>query len=121
MISLNSYMFRHRVAILIESTWTNAQIQVLFLLKYSNIRTYFAIRKEYLINLEACLYKYILYKLISALGNNSYIKCVNHSSLKIHIGNPKRCNNVSKFILYLYKAQHVSGDTPPIIRSLKLH
>jgi hypothetical protein len=22
---------------------------------------------------------------------------------------------------YLYKAQHVSGDTPPIIRSLKLH
>jgi len=36
---------------------------------------------------------------------------------------PTRCNNVSKFfiILYLYKAQHVSGDTPPIIRSLKLH
>jgi hypothetical protein len=25
------------------------------------------------------------------------------------------------FILYLYEAQHVSGDTPPIIRSLKLH
>jgi hypothetical protein len=25
------------------------------------------------------------------------------------------------FIPYLYKAQHVSGDTPPIIRSLKLH
>jgi len=25
------------------------------------------------------------------------------------------------FISYLYKAQHVSGDTPPIIRSLKLH
>jgi hypothetical protein len=24
-----------------------------------------------------------------------------------------------KFILYLYEAQHVSGDTPPIIRSLK--
>jgi hypothetical protein len=24
-------------------------------------------------------------------------------------------------ILYLYKAQHVSGDTPPIIGSLKLH
>ena len=22
---------------------------------------------------------------------------------------------------YLYKAQHVLGDTPPIIRSLKLH
>jgi len=27
-----------------------------------------------------------------------------------------------KFIIpYLYEAQHVSGDTPPIIRSLKLH
>ena len=24
-------------------------------------------------------------------------------------------------VLYLYEAQHVSGDTPPIIRSLKLH
>jgi len=24
-------------------------------------------------------------------------------------------------ILYLYGAQHVSGDTPPIIGSLKLH
>ena len=36
--------------------------------------------------------------------------------------NPTRCNNVSNFIIpYLYEAQHVSGDTPPIIRSLKLH
>jgi hypothetical protein len=25
------------------------------------------------------------------------------------------------FILYLYKAQHVSGNIPTIIRSLKLH
>jgi len=25
------------------------------------------------------------------------------------------------FIPYLYEAQRVSGDTPPIIRSLKLH
>jgi len=35
--------------------------------------------------------------------------------------NPTRYNNVTKFfiILYLYKAQRVSGDTPPIIRSLK--
>jgi len=24
-------------------------------------------------------------------------------------------------ISYLYEAQHVSGDTPPIVRSLKLH
>jgi len=35
---------------------------------------------------------------------------------------PTRCNSVSKFIIpYLYEAQHVSGDTPPIIRSLNLH
>ena len=25
------------------------------------------------------------------------------------------------YLLYLYEAEHVSGDTPPIIRSLKLH
>jgi len=36
--------------------------------------------------------------------------------------NPTRCNSVSKFIIsYLYEAQHVSGNTLPIIRSLKLH
>jgi hypothetical protein len=36
--------------------------------------------------------------------------------------NPTRCNNVSKFVTpYLYEAQHVSGNTQPIIRSLKLH
>jgi len=36
--------------------------------------------------------------------------------------NPTRCNNVSKFYYsILYEAQHVSGDTPPIIRSLKLY
>jgi len=33
--------------------------------------------------------------------------------------NPTRCNSVSKFIIpYLYETQHVSGDTPSIIRSL---
>jgi hypothetical protein len=36
--------------------------------------------------------------------------------------NPTICNNVSKFYYSkLYEAQHVSGDTPPIIRSLRLH
>jgi hypothetical protein len=36
--------------------------------------------------------------------------------------NPTSCNSVSKFIIpYLYEGQRVSGDTPPIIRSLKLH
>jgi len=36
----------------------------------------------------------------------------------IHIGNPTRYNSASKFISYLCEAQHVLGDTPPIIRSL---
>ena len=35
--------------------------------------------------------------------------------------NQTRRNSVSNFISYLYEVQHVSGDTPPIIRSLKLH
>jgi len=35
--------------------------------------------------------------------------------------NPTRCNNVPNFIIpYLYEAQRVSGETLPIIRSLKL-
>jgi len=41
--------------------------------------------------------------------------------LCIIIGNPIRCNSVPNFISYFYEAQYVSGDTPPIIRSLKLH
>jgi len=32
----------------------------------------------------------------------------------------QQCINIS-IIPYLYEAQHVSGDTLPIIRSLKLH
>ena len=40
----------------------------------------------------------------------------------LHKENPTRCSNVSKFIIpYLYEAQQVSGNTPPIIRGLKLH
>jgi len=36
--------------------------------------------------------------------------------------NPARCNIVSKFIIpYLCEAHRVSGDTPPITKSLKLH
>ena len=37
--------------------------------------------------------------------------------------NPTRCKSVPNFFIipYLYEAQHVLGDTPPIIRSLKLH
>jgi len=38
----------------------------------------------------------------------------------------KKSNNLQQCIIifiipYLYKAQYVSDDTPPIIRSLKLH
>jgi hypothetical protein len=36
--------------------------------------------------------------------------------------NPTSCNNYQNFIIaYLYDTQRVSGNTPPIIRSLKLH
>ena len=35
---------------------------------------------------------------------------------------PTRCDSVSKFYFsYLYEARNVAGDTPPIIRSIKLH
>jgi hypothetical protein len=60
---------------------------------------------------------------------NVVVKCVKdlsdvsgsvHHSI-IHKENPARCNSVKKIISYLNEAQHVSGDTPPIIKSLKLH
>ena len=36
--------------------------------------------------------------------------------------NPTRCTSVATFYhSYFYESQHVSGDTPPIIRGLKLH
>jgi len=45
-----------------------------------------------------------------------------NSKIKFLKKNPTRCNNVSNFFIqYLHEAQHVSGDTPPIIRRLKLH
>jgi len=39
----------------------------------------------------------------------------------VHIKIPKYATVYQNFISYLYEAQPVSGDTPPIIRSLKLH
>jgi len=41
----------------------------------------------------------------------------------LKVKNSTRCNRVTKILLsiILNEAQHVSGDTPPIIRSLKLH
>jgi hypothetical protein len=46
---------------------------------------------------------------------------VHHS--KIHKEKSNKMQQCIKICIipYLYKAQHVSGDTPPIIRSLKLH
>jgi len=44
-----------------------------------------------------------------------------HHSTTHKTKNPTRYNSLSNFIIpYLYEAQHVSCDTPPIIRSLKL-
>jgi len=54
--------------------------------------------------------------------HKSYIRV----ELKLKINFQKKKSNkmpqcINIFILYLYEAQHVLGDTPPIIRSLKLH
>jgi len=42
-----------------------------------------------------------------------------HHSI-VHKKTNKMSQCIKIFISYLYEAQHVSGDTPPIIRSLKL-
>jgi len=51
------------------------------------------------------------------------VDSVKLSAKSSHRENPTRCNSLSKFVLFLIlnEAQHVSGDTPPIVRSLKLH
>jgi len=41
---------------------------------------------------------------------------------KIHTEKSNKMQQFTNFIIpYLYEAQYVSGDTPPIIRNLKLH
>jgi hypothetical protein len=47
---------------------------------------------------------------------------VHHATI-LTLKNPTRCNSVIKILLFLIlnEAQHVSGDTPSNIRSLKLH
>ena len=46
---------------------------------------------------------------------------VHHSTIRKETS--KKMQQCTKIIIipYLYEAQHVSADTPPIIRSLKLH
>jgi hypothetical protein len=61
------------------------------------------------------------YKLSERLVGIINLMFVDPCIIKKSLKNPTRCNRVSKFISYLYEAQHVSGDTPPFIRSLKLH
>ena len=49
------------------------------------------------------------------------LESVHHSTIHKKKSN-KMQQSIKNFIIpYLYEAQHVSGDTPPIIRSLKLH
>ena len=56
------------------------------------------------------------------LNNFTFFFVVSDNQLLFIKKNPTRCNNISSVIIpYLYEAQHVSGDTSPIIRSLKLH
>ena len=46
---------------------------------------------------------------------------VHHSTIQKEKSNKMQQCFKLFVIPYLYEAQHVSGDTPPIIRSLKLH
>jgi len=46
---------------------------------------------------------------------------MHHSTIRKEKFNKMQKCIIIFIIPYLYKAQHVSGDTPPIIRSLKLH
>jgi hypothetical protein len=46
---------------------------------------------------------------------------VHHSTVHREKSNKMQQSTKIFIIPYLYEAQHVSGDTPPIIRSLKLH
>ena len=76
---------------------------------------------------DGILLKWIVYKcdvnvwISTGLEYDTQVGFYKHTNEFIQ-KNPTRCNSVSKFIiLYLYEAQHVSGDTSPIIRSLKLH
>jgi hypothetical protein len=55
------------------------------------------------------------------LSNRFDVRGFMHQTI-IYTEKPTRCNSVSDFIsLCLYEAQHVSGDTSPIITSSKLH
>ena len=47
---------------------------------------------------------------------------MHHSTIRKEKSNKmQQCTKIFLIIPYLYEAQHVSGGTPPIIRSLKLH
>jgi len=46
---------------------------------------------------------------------------VHHSKIHEEKSNKDATMYQNFIIPYLYEAQHVAGDTPPIIRSLKLH
>jgi hypothetical protein len=56
-------------------------------------------------------------------GQGRNVIFVQVNFLILTVKNPTKCNSVSKFLLFfiLSEAQHVSGDTSPIIRSLNLH
>ena len=73
---------------------------------------------------------FLLHEVTTLLLTSQYYYCcykldvcgsVYHSTIHKEKSN-KMQQCIKIFIIpYLYEAQHVSGDTPPIIRSLKLH
>jgi hypothetical protein len=55
-------------------------------------------------------------------NNLDVLGSVHHSAI-LAVKKPNKIQQCIKILLFLIlnEAQHVSGDTPPIIRSLKLH
>jgi len=71
--------------------------------------------KPYLRTYDSSMY-HCFYTFISKYLTQRKIQTI------LHTEKPTRCSSVSEFIILCsYEAQHVSGDTSPIIRSSKLH
>jgi len=60
---------------------------------------------------------------ISHLRVKIWFSCIRASQYNSYSENPNKMQQCIKILLFLIlnEGQHVSGDTPPIIRSLKLH
>jgi hypothetical protein len=68
------------------------------------------------VKMKSVLYGYVVY--VTVFEDRTFHVFKNEVLRK----NPTGCNSALKLIIpYLYEAQHVSDNTQPIIKSLKLH